>query len=52
MRTEDPNIYFISNNNGITLYRSDSTEKYVVSMSIISIQEPTDLRSHLNSTRN
>lgn len=26
MKTEDPIIYFVSNNNGITLYRSDSTE--------------------------
>ena len=26
MKTEDPSIYFVSNNNGISLYRSDSTE--------------------------
>lgn len=26
MKTEDPIVYFVSNNNGISLYRSDYTE--------------------------
>lgn len=26
MKTEDPIIYFVSNNNGISLYRGESTE--------------------------